>query len=336
MRKINLGILGAGICANTFHLPALAQLSDRFNLIAVAGSNEDQNQSFAKQAGISKTFTDYNQLIEDDEVEAVISSYPYFLNRDVIMATKAAGKHILVEKPIAETMEKAKEIVSIDDGSLVLGVAENWIYWSVIDVIREQIDAGAIGTPVTTQLYAYYHMDFDDQYIKGNAWRKKIPGAMILDRTIHAVALMRELFGPVARTTGTTSIIRNELGAVDTTSVIFEYENGIKASALSCASAMGIQLPFSLAIIGTKGTITVSDFMTKVKINNASGTTELTADNGDGGYYAEFVDFHNAIVNGTEFRSDLKKAYNDLFTLLAPLENPGVWNTYDLDAISAK
>lgn len=325
MRRLKIGLLGAGICANNFHLPALQRLPDRFELVAVAGANPEQNGAYAAKAGIARQYTDYRGLMADPEVEAVISSYPYYLNEQVISAAKAAGKHILVEKPVAESIEKGLRTAAMDDGSVVMGVAENWLYWDVIDLLKQELDSGAIGKPVMAQQYSYYHMDLENQYLRGNAWRRTAVGGMILDRTIHAAALMRGVFGPVARATGFPGGLREELGPVDSMTTLLEYESGIKGAIITSASAPGVQLPFSLAILGSKGTITVSDFMTRVVVTNQAGIRVLTADNGDGGYYKEFLDFYSAVTTGTKFRSTLLDGCNDLFAVLTALETPGVW-----------
>lgn len=106
MKKINVGLLGAGICANSFHFPALKQLSDRFNIVAIAGSDPAQNEVYAEKVGTTKIYNNFQELIRDSKVEAVISSFPYFMNADIVTAAKAEGKHILVEKPIAESIKQ--------------------------------------------------------------------------------------------------------------------------------------------------------------------------------------------------------------------------------------
>jgi len=325
VRKIKLGLLGAGICANTFHLPALQRLSDCFELVAMAGANPDQNAAYAAKAGIDTVYTDYHDLIANPEVEAVISCYPYYLNEELIASAVAAGKHILVEKPIAEGIVKAARTAELDRGDVVVGIAENWLYWQTIPMILEEIASGAIGEVLMAQQYSYYNIDLEDQYMRGKAWRRTARGGMILDRSIHAIAMMRALFGPVKRATGLTTGVRDELGEMDTMTTLLEYEGGVKGSIITCASAPGVKVPFSLAIIGKKGTITVADFMTRITITNEEGSRERIADNGDGGYYLEFMDFYNAIVEGTKFRSDLAGASNDLFAAMAAFEAPGRW-----------
>lgn len=325
MKKVRLGLLGAGICANTFHWPALMRLKDRFEFVAFAGTNAEQNQEYAQKTGIECIYTDFHDLIADPNIEAIISSYPYFLNEEIIAAAKEAGKHVLVEKPIAQSIEKASRMAAMDDGKVVMGVGENWLYWKTIPTVRDLLDNGEIGDVQLVQQYSYYNIDLEDQYMRGNAWRRTATGGMLLDRAVHAISLLRGMFGNVWRATGYTASIRPELGAFDTMTTLVEYESGIKGTIINCASARNVSLPFSILIIGTRGTIKIGDFMKRIVVSNELGDREIIVDNGAGGYDQEFMDFHEAITNSVTFRSNLRGARNDLFAAMTAFEAPGVW-----------
>ena len=325
MRKVRVGLLGAGICANSFHWPALSTLKNRFEFVAFAGADAQQNRAYAQKTGIERVYTDFRDLIADAQVEAVISSYPYFLNEEILAASKSAGKSVFVEKPIAKSIEEATRMAAMDDGKVVMGVGENWLYWNTIPVVRGLIDAGEIGQVRLVQQFSYYNIDLEDPYMRGNAWRRTATGGMLLDRAVHAIALLRGLFGHVRRATGNTACIRPELGAFDTMTTLVEYDGGIKGTIINCASAREAALPFSILILGAKGTIKIGDFMTKVVVSNEQGSREIVVDNGTGGYDLEFINFHEAITGAAAFKSDLRGARNDLFAALAAYEAPGVW-----------
>lgn len=329
MEKVKVGLLGAGICANTFHWPALMNLKEQFEFVAFAGANPEQNAAYAQKTGIQTVYSDFHDLIMRPDIDAIISSYPYFLNEEILAAAKKAGKNVFVEKPIAESIEKATQMAKMDDGSVVMGVGENWLYWNTIPVVRGMIDSGAIGDVKLVQQYSYYDIDLEDQYMRGKAWRRTATGGMLLDRAVHSISLLRGLFGHAKRATGFTASVRPELGEFDTMTTLVEYENGIRGSIINCASARNVKTPFSVLIIGTKGTIAISDFMKRVVSSNAEGTQEVIVDNGTGGYDLEFMDFYSAITNGTKFRSDLRGARNDLFVAMTAFEAPGVWQQID-------
>lgn len=325
MEKVKLGLLGTGICANTFHYPALSSLNEYFEIEAIASIDHGKNLSLAGRYGISVIYDNHEDLFRDPNVEAVISSYPYFLNTDVVKAAKKYQKHLLIEKPIAKSISLAKEIAEMDDHSIVLGVAENWLYRNCVQKIRELITADTIGSVKEYNIFSLYHMDLESEYLRGKAWRKTTEGGMILDRTIHAVAMMRGLFGDVKRATGVVNSIRPELGDVDTMMAILEYDKGIHGTVINSASVPNVALPYSLIIIGEKGSICCADFHSKLVVAKESGEEIHLVDNEDQGYRAEFIDFYHAIREGTPYLSSFAGAYNDLFACMAPLENPGKW-----------
>lgn len=329
MEKIKLGLLGAGICANTFHYPAITTLKDRFSVTAIAGADPQKNTELAAKYGISATYSDYMDIFRDPEVEAVVSAYPYFLNQEIVLAARNHRKPLLIEKPIAKSIALAKEIADIDDGSIVMGVAENWLYRNCVGRIRELINSGTIGKVKEYNIYSLYQMDLDSEYLRGNAWRKTTEGGMILDRTIHAVAMMRGLFGNVKRATGLVNSIRPELGEVDTMMALLEYENGIHGTVINSASVADITFPYGLIIIGELGTICCADFHSRIIVKKDGKEDIFTVDNEDQGYKAEFLDFYRAIREGSGFKSTFRGAYNDLFACMAPLEHPGEWVSFD-------
>ena len=239
------------------------------------------------------------------------------------------GYHLLLEKPIAKSIALAREIASLDDGTVVMGVAENWLYRNCVGTIRELLDAGTIGTVKEFQIYSLYQMDLESEYLKGNAWRKKTEGGMILDRTVHAVSMMRGLFGEVRRVTGLVSSLRPELGEVDTMNALLEYENGIHGAIINSASVPNLTLPYGVIIVGEKGSVCCADFHSKIIVIREDGQKIHPVDNEDQGYRAEFLDFYHAVSEGTAFRSTFRGAYNDLFACMAPLERPGEWVDFD-------
>lgn len=329
METIRVGLLGAGICAHQFHSPALLSLKDKYKPVALAGGNPEQNGEYAaKYGGIDFISTDYHEVIARPEVDAVIAAYPYFLNEDIVKTAKEFKKHIFIEKPLAQNIATAKKLRALDDGTVVMGVGENWLYFDSIGEIKKLIAEGAIGDIRAAALYRLYEMPLDSEYLAGDAWRKKAQGGMVLDRAIHGIAFSRAILGKVSSVMGINASVRPALGSQDTMFAQANYADGVAAAINVCASAPGIKLPFSYLIVGTEGTLTVSDFMSTVTVTGKMNKV-ITAPTKDGGYRAEFEEFYDAIVNGIEFKGNFAGAYNDLFTATAALETPGILRTVD-------
>src|SRR6476620_3821660 len=108
-RRIAVGIVGTSWYADLMHLPALKS-HPQANLIAICGRNRDRAEEMAKKYEIPQVFTDYQAMIEQAGIEALIVAIPDDLHYPVTMAALDAGLHVLCEKPLALTLGQAQEM----------------------------------------------------------------------------------------------------------------------------------------------------------------------------------------------------------------------------------
>ncbi|MBQ4288670.1 MAG: Gfo/Idh/MocA family oxidoreductase, partial [Clostridia bacterium] len=114
MRKVGLGFIGCGICARDLHLPALKQIPDLFEIVNVCSRTEKKAKAFCELSGAKRWCTDVDELLADSEVEAVMINYPFEMNLALTEKALAAGKHVIVEKPMAKTMEEASRMRELE------------------------------------------------------------------------------------------------------------------------------------------------------------------------------------------------------------------------------
>jgi predicted dehydrogenase len=112
-RKLQIGVIGCGGIAFNKHLPALAQLGDRCELTAFCDSTEEKAAKAASQFGVpgAQVHTDYKKLLADGGLDAVHVLTPNNAHAPITIAAFQAGKHVLVEKPMAATSADAKAMV---------------------------------------------------------------------------------------------------------------------------------------------------------------------------------------------------------------------------------
>jgi len=108
--KVNVGIIGLGGVAQIVHLPILRKLSN-VNIAGVAELNKNRLNSIAEKYHIEKKYLRYEELLKDESIDAVIIATPTDTHRKIALDCISAGKHILVEKPIAINYAEAKEII---------------------------------------------------------------------------------------------------------------------------------------------------------------------------------------------------------------------------------
>jgi predicted dehydrogenase/threonine dehydrogenase-like Zn-dependent dehydrogenase len=104
--RIRIALVGAGSFAKGTHLPTLQALSDRFHLQAVVSRTGHNATATARQFGANYATTDYRQVLEDPAVDAVLIATRHNLHASMVLEALKAGKHVLVEKPLALTQEE--------------------------------------------------------------------------------------------------------------------------------------------------------------------------------------------------------------------------------------
>ncbi len=123
MNTKGFGVIGAGIVGGGLHAHVYRHLPQA-ELIAVCDLNEERAREVAERYAAPHVYSDYRDLLARDDIAAVSIATPDFAHRDIAVAAAEAGKHILVEKPLATTTEDAEAITrAVDMAGVKLMVA---------------------------------------------------------------------------------------------------------------------------------------------------------------------------------------------------------------------
>ncbi len=189
MEKVRIGMVGSKFAAD-FHADSYAR-NPQAEIVAVAAI--DNLEEYSKKWGVKDTMTDFKELCKRDDVDLVDVCVPNFLHHDVVMEAAANRKHIICEKPLATTVEDAREMVDfVKKQGVKLMYGEDWIFAPAlrraIELIGEQprrrrLLAG-LGDKLRRGLSV---MGFDT----GASIGPIVP--MIIGKTDRAVRLSREL-----------------------------------------------------------------------------------------------------------------------------------------------
>ncbi len=165
-------------------------------LIAVANHREESARAFAERHGIQRVTTDWESLASDPDVDAAIVSTPNFLHARQAIALLRAGKHVLVEKPMATTVAECDAMIeAARDGGAFLMVAHCWRFRDEVVGLRDRIAAGELGEIVKTRGYGVHagwgpSGWFTDPELAG--------GGALVDMGVHAIDTARFLLGDPA------------------------------------------------------------------------------------------------------------------------------------------
>lgn len=327
MKAIRLGIIGTGIAARDIHLPAILQLKDKFEIVAVCNHTEPKAKEYAEKAGGVPYVLDYKELLAMDDIEAVDIVLPIHLNCEVTLDALKAGKHVMVEKPIASNLEEAAKMREFPRQFPLrtMMVAEHFRYSPRIKRVREWLDEGFIGKPYAIFWDVNILMNSENKYYH-TAWRLKhqYPGGFITDGGIHNISAIRYLMGDFTSGMALTKSINRDIGEIDTFSFQFKMSGDVMGVFNLLDTSMGHR-EFNMRIFGDEGTIL--DVNNTITLKRPGEADIVETFEGDPGYLGEFENFYNAVRNNERIEASFEECYKDFEVMVKVLEkaNTGVW-----------
>ncbi len=324
--KVKLGIIGTGIAAQDLHLPALQNLKDKFEIAMVCNHTEQKAKEFSKLVGGVPYVLDYHELLKNREVDAVDIILPVELNLTVTRDSLEAGKHVIVEKPIAANLHDAELMTTfVGKYKRVMMVAENYRYNPVFIKIKEMVHDGKIGEPYSVFWDQFTVTDTDNKYAQ-TKWRinHQYPGGFVTDAGVHNIAVLRDLFGEFKSGIAFNRRVNPAIGKMDSMSFQFIFESGVNGIFNMYFSAQGVD-EGRLMILGNKGTLVmVGNVITFKRQGKEDIKEEIETERG---YQHQFEDFYDCIVGGKEPVSTFNEAYKDFRTIVSAIDSSKKWET---------
>ena len=185
-----LCVIGCGDFARTFAAAIQGEL-DRIDLY-FASRDAKRAAAYNSQYGGKGSFGSYHDAMNDSRVEAVYICTPHHLHLEHSRLAAGAGKHILIEKPLARTALEAEAIVAVADGAgVTLMVAENYRFMPPVMAAKELIAGGELGALRLIQLQE----DFPFQPVEWRNDAEMNGGGVLIDGGIHKASLLAYLAG---------------------------------------------------------------------------------------------------------------------------------------------
>ena len=172
MTKLNLAIVGCGDIAG--FTAWISRLVPQVNLSACCDVNAERARSFAKRHRIPQIFTNYQELLDKSNADAVYLAVPHHLHYEMICSAVKMGKPVFVEKPITRTFEEGRKLVAAI-GNVKVGVNYQYHYDSGCYALARAIQSGALGKIHSMRINIPWHRE--QSYFDGAAWHKTIAHA---------------------------------------------------------------------------------------------------------------------------------------------------------------
>ncbi len=321
---LKLAFLGCGGIAR-FHLRGLRADAPRIAVTAAIDVDPAKADAFAKDTG-AEPFSSLDDALAHGDFDAVDIMLPHDLHEDAAVRCFEAGRHVLLEKPMAPTLDACERILAAARAAgTVFMVAENAQYWPEVVRAQEVIAAGTIGEPITARARFTNtpRRDFFLDPEEARPWRfnaGRTGGGIVIDGGSHWIRPLRMWLGEIEAVVATLGTALHQMEGESLAHALLRFRSG-KTATFEALYRDGIFGPGELwRITGAEGEIT---------IGGADGAIRLYDDaHRDGerlmapaGYAASFgpelADFARAVLDGTSLKAGPQESLGELRTALA-------------------
>lgn len=239
------GVIGTGI-ADTF-VGAIHEHTGQ-RAVAVAARDAAKTAEFAGRHGIATSTTDVEAVLTSREVDVVYIATPHPLHRDAALTAIAAGKHVLIEKPIAMSAADAETITAAGRAAGVLVMEAMWTrYLPQSDVVRQVLADGVIGDVRHVTADFGFVVPFDAGH---RMWNAELGGGALLDAGVYPISFASSIIGAPSEI--------HTLGALGATGVDTSAHLALRTPdgrTAHLSTAIDAVLPVRAGITGTEGRI---------------------------------------------------------------------------------
>jgi predicted dehydrogenase len=167
--KVGVAVVGVGFVGGAAHVPSFKKIEGS-NLVALCASTEKRVKPLAEQFQV-KYYLDYNKVLEDPQIQAVVLSVPTPFHFDLAMQAIKKGKHVLCEMPMAPTIPQVRELeASAKKAGVVLMPVLNFRFAPIYLRTKEMIESGAIGKPIAIHFREFIPATSIAEQWPGGSW----------------------------------------------------------------------------------------------------------------------------------------------------------------------
>lgn len=228
MDKVRIGVLGTGVIVRDYHMLAL-QEHPRAEVVAAGNLHPESLERLARDFEIPRTYTDFEVMAQDPEIDAVVIGLPNYLHAPVTIQMLEAGKHVLCEKPMAMTIAEAERMVEASQRTgCKLMIAHMWRFDHEILWLRDVVASGRLGNVFKVKSHAIWLYEGPPP----GCWfvtPEFAGGGALADMGIHSIDTLHFVLGgpkPV-KVFANAGTHFQDIGLDDTATVLIEYEGGI-------------------------------------------------------------------------------------------------------------
>jgi predicted dehydrogenase len=253
-KPIRFAVVGAGMISQ-LHAKVISDMNDA-DLVAVCSRDLERARSVTDTFGGEPT-TDFDQLLKRDDIDAVSICTASGEHATFGIPAAQAGKHVLVEKPIEISLEKADALIqACEDSKVKLGVIFQLRFLDACQEVKHAIDSGALGNPVMADCYMKFYRP--QEYYSDSRWKGTQTldgGGALINQGIHGLDLLIHLAGDIASVKAYMDVRAHEnIEVEDTCVAAVKYANGA-LGVIQATTSVHPDFQQRIEIHGSEGTI---------------------------------------------------------------------------------
>ncbi len=322
-KQLKLALVGCGGIAQA-HWRGIQAHSDQLVVTAVVDTDPARAAAMAEQTG-SQPFTSLESALAQGDFDAVDIMLPHNQHEAAAVAAFAAGKHVVLEKPMSTNIASCDRILAAaQQAGTVFMVAEQAQYWPDACKVQELIQAGAIGEIITAR--AFFGNPAPAPLNGPKPWRYELAvagGGITIDGGAHWLRPLRMWLGEVDEVIAVTGRLLPEMEGESLMRSLLRFQSGVVAAFDAVYGGALIGASEEFRITGTLGELVVErGLQGRLLIFNKAYPEGdvLLANKWDGRHAAfgyELVDFANAVMHGMSLAAGPEYSLGELRTALA-------------------
>lgn|SRR5690554_2204284 len=343
MKRLKMGIIGAGMAFERLHYPAYLELKDRFEIAAISDPDIKKLEHWKGVLGLrgNDIYTDYHELINRNDLDAFDIMVPIGLNFKITEEIAAKRKPIICEKPLGANLKEIKKARSLPKKYWIpIMFAENYRYNEENNLIRDLLRNGEIG-----RVFYFIQnriVNFPDDMRKNEfaatEWRQypNYPGGVILDTVIHDIAALRHIFGGIESVQAFGNPQEENYSPYSVIQVNLLFKSGMSGHFSFFSSGIEMQRPLiGLRIFSSKGMIFLEERDCGI-INIAynSGESKQLPYQPRRGFYNELLNFYKAASGKEALSVTPEMEFGDALTIFAILKSARKMKIVEVDEIA--
>lgn len=319
-QKLKLALVGCGAICD-WHRMGIRNVPE-IAVTATVDVDRARAEAAAQETGAA-VFTSLEEALTKGDFDAVDLMLPHQLHEAAAVQAFAAGKHVLLEKPMAPTVDACDRILTAArKARTVFQLGENAQYWPELLLAGEQIEAGAIGEVITAQVHLFFP-PLDSFYGGERPWRMsrhETGGGICIDTGSHYIRPLRLWLGEIDEVVAAMETPYAPMEGESLARALFRFRSGRVASFDLMITEAPVAPQHVFRITGTKGEIVIG-LMDVTLYNEENRDGVRVGKDAPQGYFlsyeGQFRDFADAVLRGKQLAAGPEFALGELRTALA-------------------